>query len=61
MPIENSSNRLRLVEAESIVYCPKCSRKNEKDIDRCSDPECSFPLKDTILTKVIPIEFLKRR
>lgn len=59
MPIENSPNRLRLVEAEEVVICPKCNRKNQKDIDRCV--ECDFPLKDKILTKVVPIEFLIKR
>lgn len=59
MPKENSPNRLRLVEAEESIICPKCNRKNEKEDDRCF--ECGFPLKDTILTKVIPIELLKRR
>jgi len=59
MPIENSSNKLRLVEAEEVDVCPKCNRKNQKDIDRCL--ECGFPLKDTTLTKVIPIEFLTQR
>ena len=56
MPKENSSNKLRLVETEEVVICLKCNRKNQKDIDRCA--ECGFPLKDTILTRVIPIEFL---
>ncbi len=59
MPIENSSNKLRLVKAEEIVICPKCNRKNQKDTDRCV--ECDFPLKDKILTKVVPIEFLTKR
>jgi len=59
MPIENSSNKLRLVEAEEVVVCPKCNRKNKKDIGRCV--ECGFPLKDIMLTKVIPIEFLTQR
>ena len=60
MPKQNISyNGLRLVETEEVVICPKCSRKNQKNIERCV--ECSFPLKNTRLTKVIPIELLKRR
>ena len=50
--------RLNLVDTETI-FCPKCSRKNQKDNERCI--ECAFPMKDTILTKFIPIEFLIER
>ncbi len=56
---KDSPNRLRIVEAEKVDVCPKCSRKNEKNADRCS--ECGFPMKDAILTKVIPIQFLLKR
>lgn len=56
---KSSPNKLRLVKVEKVVICPKCSWKNQEDIDRCAG--CSFPLKDTILTKVIPIEFLIKR
>lgn len=57
--LKENSPRLRLVEAVEIIICPKCNRRNRKDTDRCT--ECGFPLKDTSLTKVIPIELLKRR
>jgi len=60
MSKENSSNNeLRLVETEDIVFCPKCSRKNQKEAERCV--ECNFPLNNTVLTKIIPIEFSERR
>ena len=60
MPKENIFyNGLKPVESENIVICLKCSRKNEVDADRCT--ECSFPLKDASLTKVVPIEFLTQR
>lgn len=59
MPKENIPNRLKLVKTEEIIICLKCNLKNRKDTVRCV--ECGFPLNDTILTKIIPIEFLKRR
>ena len=59
MPKENNPHRLRLVEKEEVILCPKCSRKNQGDNERCG--ECSFPLKDAALIKIIPIEFLLRR
>ena len=51
-------NGLNPVDTET-VFCPKCSRKNQKDIEQCV--ECGFPLKDKSLMKVIPIEFLIKR
>jgi len=56
---ENSSDRLKVTETEDIIICPKCSRKNDQHTERCI--ECNFPLRDTILMKVIPIKLLKRR
>jgi len=57
--LTRSSGWKRLRLTEEVVICPKCNRKNQKNTDRCV--ECGFPLKDTILTKVIPIQFLTER
>ncbi len=51
--------KLKLVKEEETVICPKCSHRNENGTDRCT--ECYFPLRDTILKKVVPIQFLIKR
>ncbi len=49
--------KMELVNKEKEVICLKCNQKNPENIDRCM--ECSFPLRNIELLKIIPMEFLK--